>query len=386
MKILYIANIRIPTEMAHGLQIMKMCEAFVEQGAELELVVPWRFGISEVAQKDPFAYYRVDKIFKIRKIFCLDLTPLNKYLGPVSFLIQAISFAISAFFYSLFKRIDIIYSRDRFSLLLLAMVKFIRRRGGKNIIMEIHQKHRSLFRFVLNKTEKIIVITSGLKEELVGGGNDENKILIAPDGIDLKDFDIPDSKETCRKKIGLPLDKEIVLYAGHLYKWKGAETLALASKFLSENILVVIVGGIKWYLSDFKKFVKKNNLKNVLVLGHKDYVQVPFYLKSADCLILTGTKNSQTSKQHTSPMKMFEYMASKNPIVASNLSSFREILNDENSLLVESDNPEAIAIGINKIINDRELSKRISERAYKDVQQYAWDNRAKKILEFICAE
>ena len=43
MKILYIANIRLPTEKAHGIQIMKMCEAFADIGHKVELIVPWRF-------------------------------------------------------------------------------------------------------------------------------------------------------------------------------------------------------------------------------------------------------------------------------------------------------------------------------------------------------
>lgn len=382
VKILYIANVRIPTEMAHGLQIMKTCEAFTQNNNQVELIVPRKFSISELGKKDPFEYYRVDKIFKIKKIFCIDLTPLNKYLGSVSFLIQAISFAISAFLYALFRRADVIYSRDRFSLAFLVLIK-------NNIVIEIHQIHKSLFKFILNKAKKIIVITNGLKKVLERKGINQNKILIASDAIDLKDFETKETKEECRKKLGLPVDKKIVLYAGHLYKWKGVETLALASKHLtlnnltSNNFLIVIVGGIKWYLSDFKKFVHKNDLKNVLVLGHKDYSLIPKYLRAADCLVLTGTNNSETSKEHTSPMKMFEYMASKNPIVASSLPSFKEILNEENCILVESDNSEAMAIGIKKALNDSELSKSILEQAFKDVQQYTWDNRAKNILEFI---
>jgi len=43
MKIIYIANIRIPTEKAHGIQIVKMCEAFSNQKLKVELVLPWRF-------------------------------------------------------------------------------------------------------------------------------------------------------------------------------------------------------------------------------------------------------------------------------------------------------------------------------------------------------
>lgn len=376
MKTLYIANIRIPTEMAHGLQVIKMCEAFAKNGVEVDLVVPKRFGISDIIKKDPFEYYKVDKIFKIKKLFCLDLTPLNRFLGPVSFLVQAVSFAVSVFFYAAFKRVDIVYSRDRFSSLFIAPIK-------RNVVLEIHQTHKSLFKFILNRARKLVAITEGLKKYLMKRGINEGKIIIAPDGIDLDDFRIEKSQEECRTELGLPQNKKIILYTGHLYKWKGVENLAFASKFLDKDDLIVIVGGIKWYLSDFKKFVHKNDLKNVLILGHKDYSLIPYYLKSADCLVLTGTKESEISREHTSPMKMFEYMASSRPIVASELPSFKEVLNDNNCIFVEPDNPEAIAIGIKKALNDSNLSEKISNQAYQDVQKYAWDNRAKKILEFI---
>ena len=61
MKILYLAQIRLPTEKAHGIQIMKTCEAFAEQGAEVVLVVPSHRG--DIRQ-DPFEYYRVKRNFK----------------------------------------------------------------------------------------------------------------------------------------------------------------------------------------------------------------------------------------------------------------------------------------------------------------------------------
>jgi glycosyltransferase involved in cell wall biosynthesis len=389
---IYIADTRMPTEMAHGLQIMKMCEAFVKNGAELELVIPMRFGISSLSRKDPFEYYKVERIFKIRKIFCFDLTPLNRFLGPVSYLVQALSFSFFTSIYLLFRRTDIIYSRDRFSLFFLALFlsrlprcEAGRKADKKNIVFEMHKTHKSLLRFLLKRIKKFVVITNGLKAFLMRKGVPENKILIAPDGIDLEDFSITQTKEECRQKLNLPQDKKLVIYTGQLYKWKDVETLALASRFLDGNYLIVIVGGIKWYLSKFKKFIQKNNLKNILCLGHRDYAEIPYFLKSADCLVLTGTQQSETSKNYTSPLKMFEYMASNRPIVASDLPSFREILNENNAILIQPDSPEAMAKGIKNVLTDLGLVEKISNQAFQDVQKYTWQKRAEKVIHSLSA-
>jgi len=384
MRIIYIANTRLPTEMAHGLQIIKTCEAFTKNGAKVELIVPLRFSTFKFGKKDIFEYYKIEKRFKIRKIFSIDLTPFNRFLGPVSSLIQSLSFSFFTLIYLLFasifliKKDDIIYSRDRFG---LYFISFFR----KNSFFEIHKIHKHLDIGITKRVKKIIAITKGLKKDLIKNKIKDNKILVIGDGIDLKDFNIKESKESCRKRLNLPIKTNLVLYTGHLFKWKGVEKLALASRHL-DNTLIIIVGGIKWYLSNFKKFVKKNDLKNIKILGHKPYSEIPFYLTSSDCLILTGTSRSIVSKKYTSPMKMFEYMASKRPIVASNLESFKEILNDKNSILVESDNEKALAGGINIVLNNKDLAENISSQAYLDVQKYSWDNRAKKILDFICVE
>jgi glycosyltransferase involved in cell wall biosynthesis len=228
-----------------------------------------------------------------------------------------------------------------------------------------------------------VAITNELKNYLIQRGISKDKILVAPDGIDLDDFVIIESKAECREKLSLPQDKKLIVYTGQLFKWKGVETLALTSKFLDNNYLIVIVGGIKWYLTDFKHFIEKNNLKNVLCLGHRNYAEIPYFLKAADCLVLTGTQGSEVSRKYTSPLKMFEYMASQTPIIASELSSVKEILNSNNCIFVEPNNAELMANAIKKIIGDIELSENISAQAYKDVQKYTWGIRAKKILVFI---
>ena len=83
-KLLYIANIRLPTEKAHGIQIMKMCEAFAHEGVNVELVVPRRFN---VIKEDPFAYYGVGKNFTTTRIPSFDLIAF----GKIGFFVQVCS-------------------------------------------------------------------------------------------------------------------------------------------------------------------------------------------------------------------------------------------------------------------------------------------------------
>jgi glycosyltransferase involved in cell wall biosynthesis len=77
-------------------------------------------------------------------------------------------------------------------------------------------------------------------------------------------------------------------------------------------------------------------------------------------------------------------MAAEKPILATRLPSVMEVLVDgENAVLAEPDNPRELAHGIRRIIEDREFSQRISVRARQDVSNHTWEKRAQKIVCFI---
>jgi len=389
MKLIYIANIRIPTEKAHGIQIMKMCEAFSNQEVEVELFVPWRFN---KIKEDIFDFYGVKKNFKIKKIFSLDLIPFG--IPKIGFWIQSLSFAKSVSLYSLFyarggsasgeKKADIIYSRDSFSLYLLSFFK-------KNLVCEIHTfpKNFVLHKRVFKKAKVIIVITKNLKESLVKKGVDENKILVAPDGVDLSKFDIDISKEEARKKIKLPQDKKIIGYVGQLKTMgmeKGIKDLIEALNILNKNnksVVLCLVGGNDLDIIEYNKIVRKINLiERVIFVGQVQHKLIPYYLKSFDVLTMPFPNNKHY-KYYMSPLKLFEYMASKRPIIASDLPSIREILNENNAILVKPDNFQDLAKGINRALKNQDFSDKISSQAYQDVQKYTWQKRIDNILKFI---
>ena len=206
----------------------------------------------------------------------------------------------------------------------------------------------------------------------------------------MNDFNISLSKDEARKKLNLSLDKKLVIYTGHLYEWKGAALLLKAARNFQfsisnfqkneEDILFVFVGGTNKDVQSFRKQTK--GLNNILCLGHKPHKDIPIYLKAADVLVLPNGKEEKISELYTSPLKLFEYMAAKRPIIASDLPSIREVLDDQMAVFFKPDNPDQLAESIKKVIWNNHLAETISAKAFERVGNHTWERRVKKILVF----
>ena len=378
MKIFYIANSRIPTEKAHGIQIMKMCEAFARAGHEISLLVPKRKShISDEA----FAYYGMQKSFDIVYLWTVDLIHWSGWVPKVFAYLQNWSFSWSVQKYLDKNQADLLFTRDELTALSLPK--------NSEIILEIHNISRILRVKTarLNKLTKIITITRGLKNELVRLGYSANRIQVLPDGVDLEKFHPslapplkggePNSNSVPPPRWGRVGGGATVVYTGNLFAWKGVYVLAEAAKLLPEHEFI-FVGGSP---NEIEKFKTETPAKDIQLIGHVPHHQIPGYLAQADVLALPNSEKSAISKYYTSPLKMFEYMAAGKPIVASDLPSIREVLRESNCILVKPDDPVALAEGIKKVLQDKELAEKISKQALADVQQYDWSIRAKKILE-----
>lgn len=379
----------MPTDKAYGIYVMKMCEALKNAGVDVIFLYPKR---SNDLKKDVFfSYYGMSESFKTKELFSIDLLSL-KFLGYIPYLIGIVSFYISVLFYVLFYLRDYkyIYTRDFYG---AAVFKLL----GKKVIFDAHSLPLTpcfLFKFFLKSNDKIIAITEGLKKGLVDFGIPAEKIFVLPDGVDLKKFSLNISKEEAREKVNLPQNEKLIIYAGHLYKWKGVNTLFEAAyKFptrqpadnfqFSKETLFVFVGGADKDIDKFKEKSGKENLNNILIVGRRPYNEIPLWLKAADVLILPNSGREKLSAFYTSPLKMFEYMAAGKPIVASDLPSIREVLNKENSVLVKADDEYALMEGIKKVFSDSEFADKISKNALRDAQNFSWEKRAEKFLNIL---
>ena len=371
-KLLYIANIRLPTPRAHGLQIIKMCEAFADAGAEVLLAIP---DIKGASDSDPYAYYGVRKNFVIRRFPALNWL----FLGFLGYWLRVLTFAFSLVISgrNKWKSHDVIFSRDIFSALLISYF----RRG---VFFEMHdwpQRGYWFWGLALRRMDGIISTNSWKAEKLhLVFGMPREKILVCPNGFDPNLFKINDSQEILRKRFNLPVNKKIVLYSGQLYGWKGVEIMAEAARLYPETFFIFVGGAGR----DFDIFKNKfGGLKNIIMAGQRPYSEIPLWLKAADILILPNSAQSEESRYATSPIKLFEYMASGVPIASSDLPSIREIVSEKEVYFFEPDNTVKLATAVKSILQNYAAASMRVARAFEKSRKYSWEMRAKFILSFV---
>lgn len=381
-KVFYIANIRIPTEKAHGQQIMTMCYNFAKKNVGIELLVPTKFN-KNFKHLDVFVYYKIDRIFNLKKIFTIDprfclYLPGNLYLKA-----QAIFFIISLFFYFLFHPIknNIIYTRDEY--LLPFLLKF-----SKNVVWEGHYlpKRINFFKKYFTQCLKIVVLTAEIKKELISFGIDENKILVSPDAVDLDIFDIDVDKMAACEILGLPKDKILLGYTGSLETMglsKGVDLILKILNSLSNKFYFIAVGGDPVGIKKYKKIAKDFNcLDKVLFVEKVSQEKLAIYQKAFDILIMPFP-DIKHYRSYMSPLKMFEYMTAKKPIVSSDLPSIREILDENDCMFYNADDEKDLLMQIKVLANHQELANKLSLNCYDKVQNFTWKKRSEQILNFI---
>lgn len=374
LKIYYIANARMPTEKAHGIQTAKMCEALIEQGADVELVVPRR-GKETRSMKD-FYGLRVDvPIKRIR-------TPDWYGSGRIGF------WASSVFFMYRYRRyiraechvpragtraiawaIDI----DQFS---FAFVPFL----GIPYIAEIHdaKKWTVPFYLLFRRARGVIVINRIIERELKETFKlKDGCILVLPNGVDLAMFKSQEDISDARAALGISRDRPIVMYVGRIYAWKGLDVLVAAAR-KRPDFDFYIVGGTAEELRAVGAM--DDQPKNLICVGARPFQEIPRWMRAANVLIATGTNKNSYSFLHTSPMKLFEYMAAGRPIIAARTPAIEEIFMYRNDGIVFYE-PDDVNDFIDSI--KMQMASDNLERDYQEKYQYQWLYRAEQALKFI---
>lgn len=381
MKLIYISHWRFPSEKAFSPFAMKTCEGFAKEGMDVELWVPRRRN-PHYKNTDPFSYYGVRKNFIVRRFLVLDL--MGMVPGHIGFLLLVATFNLSVALYMLMRRMgrgEIFYFHDIRDTLLLGAV-------ARNSFFEIHDFYKTgiqrINKWCLSRAQGLIV-TNRIKVAALQRdfGVPSDRILHQPNAVDVERFVLSASKKEARAALKLPQDFVMVLYAGHLYGWKGVDTVLAAHQCLDPGAVIYFNGGTDDDIERFRVKARKSGAENVVIAGRRPYAETPLWLRSADVLVLPNTGKDQASKYETSPLKLFEYMASGSPIVASDLPSVRDIVDECMVWFFEPDNPDALCAAIRRCLANTEESEKRAARARAAAENFTWEKRSRAIADFV---
>ncbi len=367
---------RFPSEKAAALFAAKSCEAFAEEGMEVVLLVPRRF---RRAKEDSFEYYNLKKNFTIKFLPTFDLF-FVPFFERWAFYVSLFVFSKACALYLMVKSTskDIFYSNEH---LPLFFVSFFR----NNTFYEVHDMPRGWLFFYKRLFERVrgVVVTNIWKRDNIARifGISKEKMLYEMNAVDIKEFDISATQEEAKKLLKISPEGSMVLYTGHLYSWKGADTLAETAKLLTDGVKVYFVGGTEKDVASFRD--RFGGVANIVIVGHRSHKEMPLWQKASDVVVVPNTAKENISKYDTSPMKIFEYMASRRPIVATDIPSIREILSNTNAVIVLADDPKAMVLGIAGVLKNKEHAQKIADQAYRDVATHTWSARAKRVLVFV---
>jgi len=161
-------------------------------------------------------------------------------------------------------------------------------------------------------------------------------------------------------------DRLRVMYVGNLETYQGIDLLLDSFSLISsqtDHVDLVIVGGAK---TDIQKYQKKSNdlgmRERVSFLGQKPIYRLASFLAEADILVSPRIKGQNT------PMKLYSYLQSGKPIVATNLPTHTQVLNREVGILAEP-SPDSFAEGMLCLINDQDLAVKVGEAGKQLVEQ-----------------
>ncbi len=372
-KIVYLANVRLPSEKAHGVQITHTSEEFSKQletqGGSFELLYADR---GHTIARDLFTYYNISHRFKTTEIKTVHLRNPQKLF----FFLQRMHFALKSLWYVM-KRYDkdtYIYSRDEF-LLFIYSFKF------KKLVFEAHAvKTNFFFRYIAKKMKGMITISQGLKD-VYKAYIPESHIHVAHDAVDITKYKVNVDAIAERSKHNLPLDRRVVTYIGSvgLYGWKGVDTFLDSSVMLPEYTFLV-VGGKEVDIQNLKQ--KYSNI-NIIFAGHRSPEHIPYYQKMSDILVIPNKSGFAESELYTSPMKLFEYMASSVPIISSDLPSMREVLDESLATFFKPNDAADLAVKIKDVLTSYDVALGKAKVAAVVVDEYTYKERVRKILSHI---
>lgn len=217
----------------------------------------------------------------------------------------------------------------------------------------------------LNNLSGIISVSTQNKRRLLENGfKNEDIIKVFPNGFRQERFYTRDKIES-RKKFNLPKDKFIVSFVGSFDDRKGIKRLEKAVDEL-ENIYFIAAGSGKLNPKSDK----------CLFSGPVKHKDLPYFYSASDVFVLPTLKEGSCNA-------IIEAKAMGLPIISSDMFFNYDILNKDDSILINPHNIDEIKEAINCLYQNKNKREKLSKMSLLNSKKLTIDKRAKEIIDFL---
>lgn len=224
--------------------------------------------------------------------------------------------------------------------------------------------------FCFEHSDHLIAPSQVIKEHLISRGVPHNKIDVVTNAAS--------PAPTFEKVQELP--ERFILYFGAVQPWQGIDTLLKAFallKDISPLKLVICCAGKPKLTKVYRKLSEKLGISDNIIWQYRiGKSELNTYIKEALLTVAPLKECSRNVEQGCSPLKIFESMACRTAVVASDLPVTREIIqNGITGKLVRPDRPQELSRAIRLMLEYPEQRKAIADAGYEQVsKKYNWEN------------
>ena len=171
----------------------------------------------------------------------------------------------------------------------------------------------------------------------------------------------------------------IILYTGTFEAYQGLELLIESSKNVlqkAKHLTFLVVGGKPEQVDKYKEQARAAGvLENFIFTGQRPPEEIPVFMNMASVLVSPRIEGNNT------PLKIYSYLRSGVPIVATNHLTHTQVLNSDVSFLTET-TPESFADGVLSAVENRDAASKIIKQAQALAErEYSYEAYLKKTQE-----
>jgi glycosyltransferase involved in cell wall biosynthesis len=227
----------------------------------------------------------------------------------------------------------------------------------------VHWCFEVLERFVVRHSRVVIVICPELKTTVQAIDQDVPCVLIenAPgSGPGSDDAEAMGTTSDLRVSLGLAPSQPVVLYTGTFEAYQGLDLLLDSfARVVKErpDARLVLAGGHPPQIEALRTEAASRGIADAVVFaGQRPSSEIPLYLRMANVLVSPRSSGTNT------PLKIYQYLRSETPIVATRLLTHTQVLGDDTAILTPA-TPEGFAEGILSALRDPARGSAVAARA-----------------------